>query len=83
MADIQKLDKASLGRNDDDNLLLESTKLYPLSSKDLHYLLIDDANSIPFPFEIKQKIHDIVEQVIPSFSRLAFAIANRCVCHSL
>lgn len=61
MADIQKIGKNK--KANDEALLLETTHVFHLSSKELHYLELDDASNIAFPFEIKQKIHELVEEV--------------------
>jgi len=61
-SDIQKLEREMPQKNGDE-LLLETAETFPLSSKELHYLEPTDANNIPFPFEIKQKVHEIVEEV--------------------
>jgi len=75
LADIQKLDRGVRIRSQGENLLLDSTRLFPLTPADLHYLELGDASNIPFPFEIKQKIHDVVEQVLINHST---AIDRRC-----
>jgi len=62
-SDIQKLEREMPQKNGDE-LLLETAETFPLSSKELHYLEPTDANNIPFPFEIKQKVHEIVEEDI-------------------
>jgi hypothetical protein len=66
MSDIQKMD-AGKGKGTkeagDESLLLETAQVFSLSSKELHYLELNDANNIPFPFEIKQKVHELIEEV--------------------
>jgi hypothetical protein len=64
MSDIQKMD-AGKGNKEagDESLLLETAQVFSLSSKELHYLELNDANNIPFPFEIKQKVHELIEEV--------------------
>lgn len=68
LADMRKIDSARVG---DESLLLETTQVFPLSSKELHYLELNDANNIPFPYEIKQKIHEIVEGVTSTHHQIS------------
>ncbi len=72
LSDISKFDQHIKQREkgkektilDDQTLLLESSEVFKLSSKEMHYLELEDAENIPLPSEIKEKIHEIVENDI-------------------